>query len=181
MGLDMNLYKKTYVKDWDHDKTKHGIKLTPKSEKTAGIKPERICYIVEDVGYWRKANAVHQWFVDNVQDGADDCKEYFVSRGQLKDLLKLCKEVLKIAVLKKGKVQTGVQSQGGVSTPIMEEGALIVNAEEVAELLPTTEGFFFGSTDYDNYYLEDIKRTVEIIEEALAANDRADFYYSASW
>ena len=27
----------------------------------------------EEVGYWRKANAIHGWFVRNVQNGKDDC------------------------------------------------------------------------------------------------------------
>jgi len=47
------------------------------------------------LAYWRKANAIHKWFVDNVQGGLDDCKESQVSRGQLKELVKLCKQVLK--------------------------------------------------------------------------------------
>ena len=29
--------------------------------------------IIEQVGYWRKANQIHNWFVENVQDGEDDC------------------------------------------------------------------------------------------------------------
>lgn len=38
------------------------------------------------VGYWRKANAVHSWFVRNVQEGIDNCKTYWVSREQLREL-----------------------------------------------------------------------------------------------
>ena len=37
----------------------------------------------EEVGYWRKANQIHKWFVDNVQDGVDDCGEYKVTKEQL--------------------------------------------------------------------------------------------------
>ena len=29
------------------------------------IKFDRVCYIEESVGYWRKANAIHNWFVAN--------------------------------------------------------------------------------------------------------------------
>lgn len=47
----------------------------------------------EKVGYWRKANAIHRWFVENVQDGVDDCRSYNVSREQLEELLWLCKNV----------------------------------------------------------------------------------------
>lgn len=27
----------------------------------------------KEIAYWRKANAIHRWFVDNVQNGTDDC------------------------------------------------------------------------------------------------------------
>lgn len=50
--------------------------------------------LAEDVGYWRKANQVHNWFVQNVQNGEDDCGEYVVTREQLKALRDLCEEVL---------------------------------------------------------------------------------------
>ena len=36
---------------------------------------------------WRKANAIHKWFVDHVQDGEDDCGRYPVSVDKLKDCL----------------------------------------------------------------------------------------------
>ena len=40
-----------------------------------------------EVGYWRKANQIHKWFVDNVQGGEDDCSPYPVTRDQLEKLL----------------------------------------------------------------------------------------------
>lgn len=46
------------------------------------------------VAYWRKANAIHKWFVDNCQDGVDECQEASVSREQLEQLLTLCKRAL---------------------------------------------------------------------------------------
>lgn len=44
--------------------------------------------------YWRKANQIHKWFVDNVQNGEDDCDLYYVSQDKLKQLLNTCKEAL---------------------------------------------------------------------------------------
>ena len=46
------------------------------------------------VAYWRKANQIHKWFVDHVQNGNDDCEEYRVTRDQLQLLLDNCKLVL---------------------------------------------------------------------------------------
>ena len=39
------------------------------------------------------------------------------------------------------------------------------------KLLPTTEGFFFGSYEYDEYYFDQIKETVEICERVLKEFD----------
>ena len=54
------------------------------------------------------------------------------------------------------------------------------------ELLPTQSGFFFGATQYDEYYIRDIQDTVKIIEDLLAEVDEngymdGDVYYSSSW
>ncbi len=86
MGLDMYLNKKTYL--WK-DEEKESINGLPD-----GIKSSRISYIVEEVGYWRKANQVHKWFVDNVQSGEDNCEEYYVDEEKVKSLLNLVNFVI---------------------------------------------------------------------------------------
>lgn len=43
--------------------------------------------------YWRKANHIHKWFVENVQEGEDDCRNYTVDIEQLSDLRDLAKIV----------------------------------------------------------------------------------------
>lgn len=51
--------------------------------------------VFEEIFYWRKANAIHRWFVNNVQDGVDDCGYYEVTKEQLqtlKDLVDLTLE-----------------------------------------------------------------------------------------
>ena len=40
-----------------------------------------------NVGYWRKANAIHGWFVEHTQGGVDDCRDQYVTRDQLVTLL----------------------------------------------------------------------------------------------
>ena len=93
MGLDMYLSKKTYVKYWEHNgDNNYEVKVT-KAGKPTNINPKKVSYIVEEVGYWRKANQIHQWFVDNVQGGVDDCRDAYVERGKLEELLNLCKIV----------------------------------------------------------------------------------------
>jgi hypothetical protein len=55
-----------------------------------------------------------------------------------------------------------------------------------SELLPTTSGFFFGNTEYDEWYFKDVETTIEILEDLFKEKgDRGrfsgDFYYSSSW
>lgn len=50
------------------------------------------------------------------------------------------------------------------------------------ELLPTQSGFFFGGTDYDEYYFQDLEYTKERITLLLGDEYRAwDFSYRSSW
>ena len=86
MGLDMYLTKKTYVKNWDHEgpDARHTVTVTGPS--ASHIRPERISSIEEEVAYWRKANAIHQWFVDHCQNGIDECQQTYVTREQLTEL-----------------------------------------------------------------------------------------------
>lgn len=44
--------------------------------------------------YWRKANQIHKWFVDNVQNGEDDCDTYYVSHEKLGELRETCRRAL---------------------------------------------------------------------------------------
>jgi hypothetical protein len=93
MGLDMYLSAKHYVQNWDH--TPEGKRHTVVVTK-GGVPVELgdVTDVVERIGYWRKANAVHHWFVVNVQDGKDECQESYVSREQLQELRAACVEVL---------------------------------------------------------------------------------------
>ena len=69
MGLDMYLHKKTYVKNWEYMSPEelHEVTVKKNGQELPNIKKERISSIEESVAYWRKANHIHQWFVDNVQ------------------------------------------------------------------------------------------------------------------
>jgi hypothetical protein len=47
--------------------------------------------------------------------------------------------------------------------------------------LPTSAGFFFGTYDYDEWYFEGLKETIEIVDRCLEMPDEWDFYYQSSW
>jgi len=99
MGLDQYLYAKKYTSDSDffgaerkalHGKLKEAIGHAAKHQNgnLNSISVEM------EVCYWRKVNSVHKWFVDNCQDGNDNCQQHSVSREQLENLLEGCRNVL---------------------------------------------------------------------------------------
>lgn len=124
--------------------------------------------ISHELGYWRKANHIHRWFVENVQDGIDDCQYHNeVTKMDLENLLDICEHVLKHSKL-------GEE----------EDGTKYVKNSSIAEkLLPTESGFFFGSTVYDEWYISDIKETIKVCKKALRTTDfdTQMIYYCSSW
>lgn len=103
MGLDMHLDARLYLREWD-DKDK------AMREAVNAAVPDRgdlnIKIVIAEGIYWRKANQIHKWFVDNVQDGNDDCGTYYVSREQLTELRDLCKQVIENPSLAESRLPT---------------------------------------------------------------------------
>ena len=62
---------------------------------------------------------------------------------------------------------------------------VLADPSKADELLPPQSGFFFGSTDVDEWYLDQLKYTVErldVLFELPQVKDRnIEFYYSSSW
>lgn len=141
--------------------------------------------IMEQVGYWRKANEIHNWFVENVQEGIDDCCYHNeVTKEVLEELLDVCNKVLASCELVNGKIENGYSfDENGHKVPILEDGRYVKDPSVAVELLPTTSGFFFGGTSYDEYYVEDIKNTIDIITNVLETTDfdKEMIYYVSSW
>jgi hypothetical protein len=104
------------------------------------------------VAYWRKANAIHKYFVDKCANGKDECQDIYVPREDLVKLKELCEKVLDDKSLAR-------------------------------ELLPSQSGFFFGSTEYDEYYYQDLEDTIKQISKVInkAEDNHWDIYYRASW
>ena len=132
MGLDMNMYAtqnlQKGVKDWDDE------------------------YFSDCISwYWRKANQIHNWMVNNVQSGNDDCGLYEVS---IYHIMELHKEIT------------------------------FAMATKDTSKLPPTSGFFFGSTEVDSWYWEnlaDTKKYLEEMQDLFEDNPDTQFFYCSSW
>lgn len=143
MGLDMYLNAKRFL--WMNES-----ELAEKvSEAFPELKGKRVKEVIVEALYWRKANAIHSWFVKNCQDGEDDCGNYWVGREQLEELRQLILEVLDT---------------------------------KDASKLPPQAGFFFGSTEVDEWYWQDLRNTVEGLERVMVEfPDDWEFEYHSSW
>lgn len=180
----MYLYARLHMcdRDWEEQEIQDLCKkirvLIPEMYKSGNLDSINISF---EVGYWRKSNQIHNWFVKNVQNKKDDCGNYYVSRDDLKDLVKLCRKVKKSSILIDGKITNGYTYKDGKEIPIIEDGKLIEDSTIAKELLPVTQGCFFGSTQYNEWYIDDIKDTIKIINKALKLPEKWNFEYTSSW
>lgn len=159
MGLDMMMYRrKKSRKQFDYDD-------------------------VVEVAYWRKANQIHNYFVEKAQKGVDDCGYYKVSKKVAEKLLTICKELKEEIITTPGKMEAGYTYKNGEKIIEYENGLVIANPEVCEKMLPTVSGFFFGSTDYNEYYIEDIDSTIEQMTEVLETTDfdKEELWYHSSW
>lgn len=180
--------RKLYVKQWDFQSPdeRYTVQIAYGGKPVPGIKPDRISSVDEQVMYWRKANHIHAWFVDNVQDGVDDQREYYVADDVLRELHAVCQKVIEASKLVDGAVYDGTaydkdHPEGMVQRTL---GKVIEDATVAKQLLPTRSGFFFGDTEYDEDYLNDVIRTRDWAAEMLADFENGvpgDIHYSSWW
>ncbi len=106
-----------------------------------------------EVIYWRKANHIHHWFVQNVQGGIDDNLALTeVKKVQIVELYQHCHSILK-------------------------------DKSKAINLLPTMYGPFFGSLEYDSIYFDETERTLNTLKEVLEDPFFENNYllYQSSW
>jgi hypothetical protein len=160
MGLDQYLEARKYVGGWSFrpidEQNTYEDTLALLGLTKADIDPDAspVAIISVGIGYWRKANQVHNWFVNNVQNGEDDCKTYFVSREQLEELVDVCKNV---------KID---HSKAGELLPVGE--GFFFGSYEYDE-------YYFGQIDNTIEMLE------KILYNPKFAGDDWDFQYHSSW
>ena len=148
MGLDMYLKAKKYLWGDNTEEVKKVIR-----DRFNIPKDNRINSVEFTVGYWRKANHIHNWFVEEVQEGEDDCRKHYVSEKDLRYLREMCKQVLD----DKSKAKRLLPTKSGF--------------------------FFGSTEYDEDYFkqlertIEIIDETLEIIEN----NKLVDIYYESSW
>ena len=159
MGLDMYLARRTYVKKWPFQSDKEKINVSVRKEN-------------HDVVGIDKEKISH--ILEDVMywRKANHIHNWFVKNVQ--DNNDNCAEYhLDAEVLRR---------------LIKDCKTVLEDNSKAPKILPTVEGFFFGSEDYDENYFIDIRETVNELEKIIEDFDKASetglvqsFYYQSSW
>lgn len=153
MGLDQYINRKSYIQNWSFDKENKYEVVVTKNGQPIHIKSDKVTYVTEELGYFRKFNALHNWFVQ-LADGRDECQEIIFYEENLDSLLLTMKEVL-----------------------------ISKSEDVALEMFPPVSGFFFGSIQIDEWYWKDLESSIKLFQEIKDewVVDRTTYYYQASW
>ncbi len=161
MGLDMYLSAEKYIGGWGHspeaEKNLFDLIVQGVGTKELVTSGSPSVQVRTTVAYWRKVNAVHSWFVRELANGVDECQDIYVSVEDMKRLIAACQAAL----------------------DFYEEG----NHEEAGKRMPPKEGFFFGDTGIDEWWVEGLKDTIKQLTPLVApeVSGEFEFHYRASW
>ena len=155
MGLDMYLYRREYLSNYSWGKDEGRKQKFAAIADAVGIQP------CKDAPHIRVEVCVAYWRKANA------IHKWFCDLDGGRD------ECQNIYVTREKLVELRDLCASVISQPAM-----------AASVLPTQQGFFFGSYDYDEWYMEDMKNTVDQLDEILRdvpEDSWTDFIYRASW
>lgn len=101
----------------------------------------------QEIAYYRKANFLIPFFEDVSERKVENCVYLPVNKSWIEELQERCKTLLDLIEVDK-----------------LEDKEYKIPGEAVIrayELLPTMDGFFFGSTSYDEYYFMKVHNVYE--------------------
>lgn len=151
MGLDMSLYIEHI--EYTIDGYNESINRIFKEDIKA------LCRTTTyEVGYWRKANHIHNWFVQNCGNGIDECHRIHINIPHLEALLDVCNKVL--------------ESPKDAPTLLPTQSGFFFGS------IDYNEAYFNKVEDT----IKIIKPIIEFMKEKLTNKEyNYEVYYQASW
>lgn len=141
----------------------------------------------DEIGYWRKFNALHSLFLE--VGGADpdsNCEEVSLTLENLEYVYGICKEIKDI--LDKATKYSYLDNTEIMVNDVenYEDDYDYYFASEVEDavcgLMAPHGGFFWGNTDVDYEYHHKVARTLPILEKAIElAKQGEEIYYYCWW
>lgn len=107
----------------------------------------------DELMYWRKANQIRQWFVKNTGYPED---------GNCIDHSVTKEQLEKL---------------------VADCRAVLNNHRLARKIMPTSDGFFFGGTEYDEWYYRQLESTANEVGEIIADTDldSEEIIYTEWW
>lgn len=121
------------------------------------IDKEENAYVISgeyEIAYWRKANQIRHWFVNHIEEFKEDHNGGYYT---------ITKELLE---------------------ELIEDcNSVLTNHDMAEDILPTSSGFFFGSTRYDEWYYNQLENTIDQCERVINETDWENevIVYHESW
>ena len=134
--------------------------------------------------YRRKANAIHNYLLKNSLEFDEkipyedyNCKYLTILSETLIDLRDRCQLILDKSEIVDGDIEVSKIFRDDKIIPVYAEGKIIKDSKIADDLLPTRDGFFHGSIDYDEYYIDSLKYTIEKLNELFEQDGWDDYVY----
>lgn len=145
----------------------------------------------EKLAYWRKFNALHALFLEVAgADPESNCEEINLTEENLATILDTLQQV-KLILDKAPKYIEKETEDEVVFQPIIVNDILLYEGDNfifdettdelVQELLPPRSGFFWGGTNIDSWYYDDIARAIPDIQNALDLAKQGERIYYYCW
>lgn len=196
MGLDMYLYAQKYesrstwrFEEGHHKEIGEGIKqivkeFYPEDLQKIGLKHIKDNFLSKQtryqIGYWRKFNALQTFFQNRVESDYELCHGIYVHEDTIKELISTFNKILKD--IKTCETEETQYCTGWCNGEKTYDTKNVYKSQVAQELLPPGEGFFYGSQEIDEWYVEDIKYSLKLFKEALKLIELGyDIIYEASW
>jgi len=167
------------------------------NEDVEGAEIRKAIDLIEnnEIAYWRKFNALHHWLVEHIMNGIDKCQpsrpiskpEFILLQHTLqkahdtfRQYVDFDSDAAKEAYIKE--VVPGVDDEAEYNWSFEIDPDSEV-AHKLDEILPPSEGFFFGSQMYSWWYYVDVDRALNVVKEILDRDDFGlyEYRYLASW
>lgn len=166
MGLDMYLYankydsKSTYSYD-EEKKNKVSKTFYPRALNKLARKHADNNFLSKEtfyqIGYWRKFNALHGFIVEHYAEGVDECQKIYLSKDDIKEILKILKEV-----------KANPNSAMDIMPPTL---GCCFGSQDI-------DGWFIKDVEYSVELFEDV---LEMLEKNDKRKNYYEIYYQASW
>lgn len=142
----------------------------------------------KELSYFRKVNFLVKFFNDKIIEFGSgpviDGLDIPITKEWCEELLEKCNKVVDKYNELKASYTPDINDDNTTLFESQEANDLF--AKFASETLPTMAGFFYGSTDYDKWYLDDVKDVIEhlknnIIPEFNNLFDDECIVFNADW